>query len=139
MRRWATQPRVAGRPNGVAFGGGTGLPILLRCLRQLCGERVCAVVTVGDDGGSSGRPRQELGVAPPRDVRKCLVALAERTRLAEVFEYRFEGGAERRDHSVGNLIIAALADISGGFSEGVQQAARFLRVKAASSRQRPPA
>src|SRR5947208_16987885 len=113
----------------VAFGGGTGLPLLLRGLRQTAGERVCAVVTVADDGGSSGRLRQELGVAPPGDVRRCLVALADRTQLAEVFEYRFEGGAELRDHSVGNLIIAALADMSGGFSQGVQQAARFLRVK----------
>jgi uncharacterized cofD-like protein len=117
------------RPNVVAFGGGTGLPILLRGLRQLCGDRVCGVVTVADDGGSSGRLRQELGVAPPGDIRRCLVALADRTQLAQVFEYRFEGGVELRDHSVGNLIIAALADMSGGFCEGVQQAARFLRVR----------
>jgi uncharacterized cofD-like protein len=117
------------RPRVVAFGGGTGLPILLRGLRELCGDRVCAVVTVADDGGSSGRLRQELGVAPPGDIRRCLVALADRAPLAEVFEYRFEGGVELRDHSVGNLIIAALADMSGGFFEGVQQAARFLRVR----------
>jgi len=95
----------------------------------MCGDRVCAVVTVADDGGSSGRLRQELGVAPPGDIRRCLVALADRASLAEVFEYRFEGGVELRDHSVGNLIIAALADMSGGFVEGVQQAARFLRVR----------
>ena len=87
------------------------------------------MVTVADDGGSSGRLRQELGVAPPGDIRRCVVALAERRRLAEVFEYRFEGGVELRDHSVGNIIIAALADMSGGFCEGVQQAARFLRIK----------
>ncbi len=67
-------------------------------------------------------------MAPPGDVRSCLVALAGRRRLAEVFNYRFEGGTELRDHSVGNLIIAALAEMSGGFSEGVQEAARFLRV-----------
>ena len=113
----------------VAFGGGTGLPILLRGLRQASGNGVCAVVTVADDGGSSGRLRQELGVAPPGDVRRCLVALADRKRLADVFEYRFEGGVELRDHSVGNIIIAALAEMSGGFCEGVQQAARFLRVR----------
>ena len=122
-------PESSRRPNVVAFGGGTGLPILLRGLRKLCGDRVCAVVTVADDGGSSGRLRHEFGVAPPGDIRRCLVALAGRAQLAEVFEYRFEGGVELRDHSVGNLIIAALAEMSGGFCEGVQQAARFLRVR----------
>src|SRR5918994_4189456 len=112
----------------VAFGGGTGLPVLLGGLRDCVGDLV-AVVTVADDGGSSGRIRQELGVAPPGDVRNCLVALAGRRRLAEVFNYRFEGGGDLSDHSVGNIIIAALADMAGGFCEGVEQAARFLRVK----------
>jgi uncharacterized cofD-like protein len=84
---------------------------------------------VADDGGSSGRLRQELGVAPPGDVRNCLVALAGRRKLAEVFNYRFERGGDLSDHSVGNIIIAALSDIAGGFCEGVEQAARFLRVK----------
>ena len=115
----------------VAFGGGTGLPLLLRGLRETCGERVHAVVTVADDGGSSGRLRQELGVAPPGDVRRCLVALAERRELAGVFEYRFESSGELRDHAVGNLIIAALADMSGSFLEGVEQAGRFLRIRGA--------
>jgi len=113
----------------VAFGGGTGLPVLLRGLRQTGTERVCAVVTVADDGGSSGRLREELGVAPPGDIRNCLVALAERRGLAEVFNYRFERGVELRDHSVGNIIIAALMDMSGGLCEGVAQAGRFLRIK----------
>jgi uncharacterized cofD-like protein len=112
----------------VAFGGGTGLPVLLRGLRDRVGE-LSAVVTVADDGGSSGRLRQELGVAPPGDVRNCLVALAGRRKLAEVFDYRFEGGGDLAEHSVGNIIIAALADMAGGFCEGVEQAARFLRIK----------
>ena len=112
----------------VAFGGGTGLPVLLRGLRDRVGD-LTAVVTVADDGGSSGRLRQELGVAPPGDVRNCLVALATRTQLAEVFNYRFEGEGDLSDHSVGNIIIAALADMAGGFCEGVEQAARFLRIK----------
>ena len=112
----------------VAFGGGTGLPVLLRGLRGRVGD-LTAVVTVADDGGSSGRLRQELGVAPPGDVRNCLVALATRTKLAEVFNYRFEGGGDLSDHSVGNIIIAALSDMAGGFCEGVEQAARFLRIK----------
>jgi uncharacterized cofD-like protein len=112
----------------VTFGGGTGLPVLLRGLRGRVAD-LTAVVTVADDGGSSGRLRQELGVAPPGDVRNCLVALAGREKLAEVFDYRFEGEGDLSDHSVGNIIIAALADMAGGFGEGVEQAARFLRVK----------
>jgi len=112
----------------VAFGGGTGLPVLLTGLRDRVGD-LTAVVTVADDGGSSGRLRQELGVAPPGDVRNCLVALAGRRRLAEVFNYRFEAPGDLNDHSVGNIIIAALADMAGGFCEGVEQASRFLRIK----------
>lgn len=112
----------------VAFGGGTGLPVLLRGLRDRVGD-LTAVVTVADDGGSSGRLRQELGVAPPGDVRNCLVALAGRRRLAEVFDYRFDAPGDLNDHSVGNIIIAALSDMAGGFTEGVEQAARFLRIK----------
>jgi uncharacterized cofD-like protein len=113
----------------VAFGGGTGLPVLLTGLRERVDDGVTAVVTVTDDGGSSGRLRQELGIAPPGDVRNCLVALAGRRRLAEVFDYRFQTGVELRDHTVGNIVIAALADLSGGFCEGVEQAARLLRIK----------
>lgn len=111
----------------VAFGGGTGLPVLLRGLRERVGH-LTAVVTVADDGGSSGRLRQELGIAPPGDVRNCLVALAGRRRLAEVFNYRF-GAGDLADHAVGNIIVAALADMAGGFCEGVEQAARFLRAE----------
>ena len=112
----------------VAFGGGTGLPVLLQGLKDRVGD-LTAVVTVADDGGSSGRLRQELGVAPPGDVRNCLIALAGRRRLAEVFNYRFEAPGDLNDHSVGNIIIAALADMAGGFCEGVEQASRFLRIK----------
>jgi uncharacterized cofD-like protein len=112
----------------VAFGGGTGLPVLLRGLKDRAGD-LAAVVTVTDDGGSSGRLRQELGVAPPGDVRNCLVALARDRELASAFNYRFECGGDLSDHSVGNIIIAALSDMAGGFCEGVERAARFLRVK----------
>ena len=112
----------------VAFGGGTGLPVLLRGLKDRVAD-LTAVVTVADDGGSSGRLRQELGVAPPGDVRNCLVALAGRERLAEVFNYRFGAPGDLKDHSVGNIIIAALADMAGGFCEGVEQAGNFLRIK----------
>ena len=112
----------------VAFGGGTGLPVLLRGLRDRVGDLI-AVVTVTDDRGSSGRLRQELGMAPPGDVRNCLVALATRRKLAEVFNYRFECGGDLSNHAVGNIIIAALSEIAGDFCEGVEQAARFLRIK----------
>ena len=112
----------------VAFGGGTGLPVLLRGLKDRVGD-LTGVVTVADDGGSSGRLRQELGVAPPGDVRNCLVALAGRERLAEVFNYRFGAPGDLKDHSVGNIIIAALADMAGGFCEGVEQAGNFLRIE----------
>lgn len=124
-----TRPRVedGGGLRVVAFGGGTGLPVLLRGLKDRVAD-LTAVVTVTDDGGSSGRLRQELGVAPPGDIRNCLVALSGRGRLAEVFNYRFDAG-ELSDHAVGNIIIAALADMGGGFVEGVEQAARFLRVR----------
>jgi uncharacterized cofD-like protein len=123
----STTPVPAPSSAVVAFGGGTGLPVLLAGLRDACS--VTAVVTVADDGGSSGRLREELGIAPPGDVRSCLVALAGRRRLAEVFEYRFETGVDLRDHSVGNIIIAALSDMSGGFCEGVERAGRFLRIR----------
>lgn len=114
----------------MAFGGGTGLPVLLSGLKEKVAE-LTAVVTVTDDGGSSGRLRQELGIAPPGDVRNCLVALSGRSRLAEVFDYRFGGSesGELSDHAVGNIIIAALSDMGGGFVEGVEQAARFLRTR----------
>src|SRR5437764_14309875 len=105
----------------VSFGGGTGLPVLLKGLKDRVGD-LTAVVTVTDDGGSSGRLRQELGVAPPGDVRNCLVALARRRGLADVFNYRFERGGNLSDHSVGNIIIAALSDMAGGFCGGVKKA-----------------
>ena len=113
----------------VRFGGGTGLPVLLRGLRGRVGDLV-AVVTVADDGGSSVRLRQELGVGPAGRREELPYSARRAEALAEVFDYRFEGeGGELSDHSVGNIIIAALADMAGGFAEGVEQAARFLRVK----------
>ena len=103
------------------------MPVLLQGLKDRVRD-LTAVVTVADDGGSSGRLRQELGVAPPGDVRNCLVVLSERQNLAEVFNYRF-GAGDLSDHTVGNIVIAALADMAGGFCEGVEQAANFLRIK----------
>jgi uncharacterized cofD-like protein len=113
----------------VAIGGGTGLPLVLGCLLK-GGFDTTAVVTVADDGGSSGHLRRELGMLPPGDIRNCLVALAApESELARVFQYRFAEGEGLAGHALGNLIIAALADLEGGFAEGVQEAGRLLEVR----------
>jgi uncharacterized cofD-like protein len=119
---------MTARP-AVAIGGGTGLPLVLRCLLA-AGFDTTAVVTVADDGGSSGHLRRELGMLPPGDIRNCLVALAEPdSELASVFQYRFPSGEGLAGHALGNLIIAALADLEGGFAEAVEAAGRLLRVR----------
>lgn len=113
----------------VAVGGGTGLPLVLRCMLD-AGLDTTAVVTVADDGGSSGALRRELGMLPPGDIRNCLVALASPdSELARVFQYRFALGEGLAGHALGNLIIAALADLEGGFAEAVEEAGRLLQVR----------
>lgn len=113
----------------VAVGGGTGLPLVLRCMLR-AGFDTTAVVTVADDGGSSGQLRRELGMLPPGDIRNCLVALAAPdSELARVFQYRFALGEGLAGHALGNLIIAALADLEGGFAQGVEEAGRLLGVR----------
>jgi len=113
----------------VAIGGGTGLPLVLRCLVGL-GHEVTAIVTVADDGGSSGTLRRQLGILPPGDIRNCLAALApEGSELARVFQYRFKQGEGLSGHALGNLMIAALVDIEGGFAEAVQAAAELLEAR----------
>lgn len=115
--------------SAVAIGGGTGLPLVLRCLLD-AGFSTTAVVTVADDGGSSGHLRRELGMLPPGDIRNCLVALADpASGLAPIFQYRFPAGEGLVGHSLGNLIIAALADIEGGFAEAVEAAGRLLGIR----------
>lgn len=114
----------------VALGGGTGLPLVLRCLVKL-GFAPQAIVTMADDGGSSGVLRRELGMVPPGDVRNCLVALAneEERFLAEVFSYRFREGQGLEGHALGNLILAALNDLAGGFEYAVKLMERHLQVR----------
>jgi len=113
----------------VAVGGGTGLPLVLKLLLR-GGFETTAVVTVADDGGSSGHLRRELGMLPPGDIRNCLVALADPTsELARVFQYRFAEGEGLAGHALGNLIIAALADLEGGFAQAVAEAGRLLGVR----------
>jgi uncharacterized cofD-like protein len=110
----------------VAVGGGTGLPKVLTCLLDL-GFETSAVVTMADDGGSSGALRRELGMLPPGDARNCLVAMSDADApLAQLFQYRFKGEGTLGGHSLGNLMIAALTDIEGGFPEGLDAAAAML-------------
>lgn len=116
--------------SAVAIGGGTGLPQVLRCLVDL-EFSTSAIVTMADDGGSSGVLRRQLGILPPGDVRNCLVALAgkEEGLLAQVFQYRFEGGEGLAGHALGNLIIAALADLTGDFAQAVRVAEAALETR----------
>jgi uncharacterized cofD-like protein len=111
----------------VALGGGHGLAVTLTALRLL-GLEPTAVVAVADDGGSSGRLRRDLGLLPPGDLRKAMLALADPTAEArELFAYRFERG-DLAGHNLGNLALAALADLKGGFLEAIQAAAGWLGV-----------
>lgn len=114
----------------VAIGGGTGLPAVLTTLVEL-GFETSAVVTMADDGGSSGALRRELGMLPPGDVRNCLVALADDPEgiRAQLFQYRFPSGEGLAGHALGNLIIAALADMAGDFPEAIGIAADLLGAK----------
>ncbi|MBE3598698.1 MAG: YvcK family protein [Limnochordaceae bacterium] len=116
-------------PRAVVLGGGTGLATLLRGLK-LYSDRLTAVVTVADDGGSSGRLRQEMGILPPGDIRNTLVAMADTEPLLErLFQYRFTRGEGLSGHSFGNLFIAAMSDITGDFQEAIRQFSRVLAVR----------
>ncbi len=115
-------------PKVVAIGGGTGLSTLLRGLKEHTAN-ITAIVAVSDDGGSSGRLRDELGVPPPGDIRNTLLALAEAEPLMQrLFEYRFEGKGALAGHSFGNLLIAALTDITGDFEAAVRESSRVLAI-----------
>ena len=115
-------------PAVVALGGGHGLAAALAAVRRYAGH-VTAVVSVADDGGSSGRLRRELGLPPPGDLRKCLVALAEPGSVwSAAFEHRFSGG-HLDGHALGNLIIAGLAEELGDFAAAVDEAGRLLGVR----------
>jgi len=112
----------------VAIGGGTGLATLLRGLKRRT-SNLTAVVTVSDDGGSSGRLQKELGVLPPGDIRNCLVALADDEALVtDLFRYRFTEGSGLSGHSFGNLFLAAMSGITGNFDQAVKESSRVLNV-----------
>src|SRR5580698_9174291 len=112
----------------VAIGGGTGLSTLLRGLKRRT-SNLTAVVTVSDDGGSSGRLQKELGVLPPGDIRNCLVALADDEALVtDLFRYRFTEGEGLSGHSFGNLFLAAMSGITGNFDQAIKESSRVLNV-----------
>jgi uncharacterized cofD-like protein len=123
---------LARGPRIVALGGGTGQSTLLRGLKEIS-SNITAVVTVADDGGSSGKLRQELGVPPVGDIRNCIAALADaEPAMASLMQYRFptrESEPGVAGHALGNLLIAAMADITGDFEEGVRQSNRVLAVR----------
>ena len=115
-------------PHVVAIGGGHGLASLLRGLKEHT-RNLTAIVTVADDGGSSGRLRESLGILPPGDIRNCLAALSDdEAMLTQLFQYRFSGSPELEGHSFGNLFISALADITGSFEQAVVESGRVLSV-----------
>ena len=118
-------------PRVVAMGGGTGLSTLLRGIKKYTGN-IVAIVTVADDGGSSGRLRDEFRVLPPGDFRQCLTALAETEPLmTELFQHRFTGDGELGGHSFGNLFIMAMAEITGDFEHAIRESGRVLAVRGA--------
>ena len=115
--------------NICTIGGGTGSSVLLRGLKN-CTDFLTAIVTVSDDGGSSGILRKELGVLPPGDFRNCVAALSDSENIIkELFDYRFDQGKGLKGHSLGNLLIAAMSDITGNFKEGLNQSAKILGAK----------
>lgn len=115
-------------PKVVALGGGTGLSVILRGLKKYT-RRLTAVVTVGDDGGSSGMLREDLGILPPGDIRNCILALADDENVMQaLFNYRFEdGGLE--GHNFGNLFLAAMNGISHDFYDAVRRTSDVLQIK----------
>lgn len=129
---------TTGGENLVAIGGGTGLSTLLAGLKRLVGkteepiwiESLSAIVTVSDDGGSSGRLRDELQMLPPGDIRNCMIALSEDSNLlSRLFRYRFRGDGELGGHSFGNLFLAALTEVTGDFTEAIRWSSEVLASK----------
>ncbi len=116
-------------PKIVAIGGGTGLSTLLRGLKDYS-SNITAVVTVADDGGSSGRLRREIGGLPPGDIRNCLAALADQEKLiTELFQYRFKAGDGLVGHSFGNLFLSAMSEITDGWEQAIATSSQVLAIR----------
>ena len=113
----------------VAIGGGTGLSMLLRGIKKYT-SNITAIVTVGDDGGSSGRLRNEMGILPPGDIRNCIAALGDDEDLiTELFQYRFKAGEGLEGHSFGNLFLTALCAITGNMVKAIKESANVLNIR----------
>ena len=116
-------------PNIVAIGGGTGLSTLLRGIKHYT-SNLTAIVTVADDGGSSGRLRQEFGIVAPGDIRNCIAALADEEHLiTELFQYRFDSGEGLQGHSFGNLFLSVLCSITGNMVLAVRESSKVLNIR----------
>lgn len=127
--RLLTHRRLNRGPRIVAIGGGTGLSTLLRGLKQYSAN-ITAIVTVADDGGSSGRLRRDFGVLPPGDIRNCLAALSAEERLmTALFQYRFTTGSGLAGHSFGNLFLTAMSDITGDLEQAIDASSQVLAVQ----------
>ena len=120
---------LAKGPKIVSIGGGTGLSTVLEGLKEYT-SNITAIVTVADEGGSSGRLREELGILPPGDIRNCLVSLAEAPQLMrDLFQYRFQEGKGIKGHSFGNILIAALTGVTGSFKTAVEESSKVLAIR----------
>ncbi len=116
-------------PKIVAVGGGTGLSTLLRGIK-IYSANITAIVSVADDGGSSGRLRREIGVLPPGDIRNCVAALADEEKLlTELFQYRFTAGNGLSGHSFGNLFLTAMSEITGDLEQAIAASSQVLAVR----------
>lgn len=116
-------------PKIVAIGGGTGLSMLLKGIKKIT-NNITAIVTVGDDGGSSGRLREEMGMLPPGDIRNCIAALADDEDLVtKLFQYRFKTGEGLEGHSFGNLFLTALCSITGDMVRAVKESSNVLSIR----------
>jgi len=115
--------------NVVVIGGGTGLSVLLHGLKDYT-SNITAIVTVADDGGSSGRLREEFDVLPPGDIRNCLVALADAEPLmSKLFQFRFKEGEHLKGHSFGNLFITAMSKVTGDFEQAIKESSKVLAIR----------
>ena len=134
-RGWSVLPSLNGHralesgPRIAVIGGGTGLPSLIRGIKPYS-HNITAIVTMADDGGSSGRLRSELGIQPPGDIRNCLVAMADSEAvMQQLMDYRFSSEGQLDGHSFGNMLIAALAGIGGDFYQAVEIAGELLAIR----------
>ncbi len=113
----------------VVIGGGSGLPVLLHGLKEFT-SNITAVVTVADDGGSSGRLRSQFNIPPPGDIRNCLVALADAEPLmSDLFQFRFKESGELEGHSFGNLFILAMMKVTGDFEKAIRESSKILAIR----------